>query len=118
VIDAQDEIGNLQNHIEVLSGRIEKLQSDKEGAEQVANIFQADLAKKDAVIKEYYENLKLFNTDLCNKNAKISKLQMCNETLKKQIELLTEKERKLRDQLSELQTAVYDWGETEDIING
>lgn len=77
----------LRNHIFVLDGKLEKLELDNHSLDQVAKVFQSDLAKKDAEIKELRERNEALKHQLDESN--------------KQIEIYAQKVRNLKAELNE-----------------
>jgi chromosome segregation ATPase len=82
-----EENDELRNHIFVLNGRIEKLELDNHSLDQVAKVFQQDLAKKDAEIKKLRERNVALKRQLDESN--------------KQIEIHAKRERELENELEE-----------------
>jgi len=78
----------LRNHIFVLDGRIEKLELDNHSLDQVAKVFQSDLAKKDAEIKKLRESNEALKRQLDESN--------------KQIEIYAARELRLEAELREI----------------
>lgn len=83
----QGENDELSNHIFVLDGKLEKLELDNHSLDQVAKVFQSDLAKKDAEIKELRERNEALKRQLDESN--------------KQIEIHAKRERELESELDE-----------------
>lgn len=83
----QEENDELSNHIFVLDGKLEKLELDNHSLDQVAKVFQSDLAKKDAEIKELRERNEALKRQLDESN--------------KQIEIYAKKVRNLEADLEE-----------------